>query len=66
MQVATKRDAAADIQVGVKGIIDRIPSFIFILFFSLLFFFIDYTPSIYMALYYWLVCMIMLIYFKKS
>ncbi|MFL2060301.1 hypothetical protein [Marinilactibacillus psychrotolerans] len=61
-----KRDAAADIQVGVKGIIDRIPSFIFILFFSLLFFSIDYTPSIYMALYYWLVCMIMLIYFKKS
>lgn len=61
-----KRDAAADIQVGVKGIIDRIPSSIFILFFSLLFFFIDYTPSIYMALYYWLVCMITLIYFKKA
>lgn len=61
-----KRDAAADIQVGVKGIIDSIPSFIFILLFSILFFFIDYTPSIYMALYYWLVCMIMLIYFKKA
>ena len=34
-----KRDAAADIQVGVKGIIDRIPSFIFdfILFTSIFF-----------------------------
>ncbi|MFL2094827.1 hypothetical protein [Marinilactibacillus psychrotolerans] len=61
-----KRDASADIQVGVKGIIDSIPSFIFILLFSILFFFIDYTPSIYMALYYWLVCMITLIYFKKT
>ena len=32
----------------------------------ILFFFIDYTPSIYMALYYLLVCMIILIYFKKA
>lgn len=61
-----KRDASADIQVGAKDIINSIPSLTFILFFSILFFFIDYTPSIYMALYYLLVCMIILIYFKKA
>lgn len=59
-----KRDELNDIQVGLKNILDQIPSLLIIIFFSVLFFIVELNPTIYLAIFYYIICIISLIYFK--
>lgn len=60
-----KRDEIEDIRIGFKNFKDQIPSLIIICFFIVLFFVIGLRPSIYFSSFYYIVCMITLIYFKN-
>lgn len=60
-----KRNEIDDIQTGIKNFMDQIPSLIAIVFFVILFFVIGFNPSIYLSFFYYAICMITLIYFKK-
>lgn len=60
-----KRDEMDDIQVGFKNFKDQIPSLMVTFFFIILFFVIGFNPNVYLSIYYYVICIITLIYFKK-
>lgn len=60
-----KRNEQDDIQVGLENFKDQIPSFVVTLFFIILFFVIEFNPNLYLSIYYYVICIITLIYFKK-
>ncbi|WP_156919545.1 hypothetical protein [Atopobacter phocae] len=59
------RETIEDIQVGLKDWVNKIPSLIVILLFSILFFKVGFEPQLYQAVCYFIVCIITLIYFMK-
>lgn len=61
-----KRNEMEDIMVGIKNVIDQIPSLVCILLFSLLFFVMELNISIYFSILYYLFGIVTFICFKKE
>ncbi|GAA0364354.1 hypothetical protein GCM10008932_15880 [Alkalibacterium iburiense] len=61
-----KRDDLNGIKVGTKNIIDQLPSLISISVLSVILFVFSLKPTIYFAIFYYILCVVILIYLKKK